>query len=424
MALARRLARLRSDAALFPRSFWILWWGTLVNRLGMLVVPFLTLYLTREQGLGTSEATLFLSGYGAGALVSSLVGGDLADRIGRRSTILLSLVGGAGAIVAVPFLDAAPALAAAVFAIGLFGEMYRPAVSAAVTDLVPDALRPRAFALLYWVINIGVAVAAAVGGFLVERSFVALFVIDGLTMIAFAGFIAWGVPESRPNAEEDATDDPDHGRPGGGLLRALTDPALLALTALPFLVGLCFYQAYTTLPLAMAEVGLAPTSYGIAIAANGALIALFALPIARRVETRPPGLVLAGSALLVAVGFGLQAPAASLAAFVAAIALWTFGEMAFFPVIPTVVSRLSPLRLRGAYQGVAGLAWGLAGIVAPAAGGWVLERFGNEALWLGCAGLALAATGGFLLAHRRFGDRMVAQTPNPTTSNRSTSTNP
>jgi MFS family permease len=413
MPLARRIARLRSDAALFPRSFWILWWGTLVNRLGMLVLPFLTLYLTREQGLRASEATLFLSGYGAGALISSLVGGDLADRIGRRATILLSLLGGAAAIVAVPFLDAIPALAAAVFAIGLFGEMYRPAVSAAVTDLVPDALRPRAFALLYWVINIGVAVASAVGGFLVERSFVALFVIDGLTMVTFAGFIALGVPESRPDPGTDPADDTEDGARGGSLLRAVTDPALQALTLLPFLVGLCFYQAYTTLPLAMAQVGLSPTAYGIAIAANGVLIALFALPIAHRVEKRPPGLVLAGSAFLVAVGFGLQAPAATLVAFVAAIALWTFGEMAFFPVIPTVVSRLSPLRLRGTYQGVAGLAWGLAGIVAPATGGWVLERFGNEALWLGCSGLALVATGGFLLAHRRFGGRMAVTPTDP-----------
>lgn len=408
MALAYRIARLRSDAALFPRSFWILWWGTLVNRLGLVVVPFLTLYLTGQRGLSASAAAFLLSGYGGGALVASLVGGDLADRIGRRRTILLSLVGGAATLVALPFVRPLPMLAGLVFLAGLAGEMYRPAVSAAVTDLVPDEHRGRAFALLYWVINVGTAVAPALGGFLVERSFVVLFVLDGFTMLAFAVFIALGVPESRPDPATSADAGETTGGPvRTGLLQAARDPALLALTGLSFLVVLLFFQAYTTLPLAMGLAGLGSTAFGLAVSANGALIVLLALSVARAVERRPPGLVLAGAAAVVAVGFGLHAPSATLLAFTAAVAVWTLGEMAFFPTQHALVARISPTHLRGSYQGLAGLAWGLGGIVGPAAGGLVLEGFGATALWLGCLAVGLVAAGGYLVLHRVFEQRLA-----------------
>ncbi|MEL7363554.1 MAG: MFS transporter, partial [Bacteroidota bacterium] len=63
-------SRLRAEVAAYPRAFWVLWVGTLVNRLGLVVVPFLTLYLTTERGLRPSMAAALLSGYGLGAFLS------------------------------------------------------------------------------------------------------------------------------------------------------------------------------------------------------------------------------------------------------------------------------------------------------------------------------------------------------------------
>jgi hypothetical protein len=39
-----------------PRAFWFLWTGTLVNRLGTMVLPFLALYLTDERGISVTTA--------------------------------------------------------------------------------------------------------------------------------------------------------------------------------------------------------------------------------------------------------------------------------------------------------------------------------------------------------------------------------
>jgi predicted MFS family arabinose efflux permease len=385
----------------------VLWVGTLVNRLGLVVLPFLTLYLTEQRGLSPSGAALLVAGFGAGAFAANLVGGGLSDRIGRRATMLMSLVGGAVMLLLIPFTSGIAVLGITVVLLGLFGEMYRPAVSAAVTDLVPDERRARAFALLYWAINVGAAVAPALGGFLAERSYTALFVLDAATMLGYAGFIAFGIPETRP-AEDDASEP---GAPPARMRDALRDPALLAITGLTFLVSLAFFQAFTTLPLAMRADGLTAADYGFAIAANGALIVLLSLPIARWAEGRAPALVLAGAAVVIGVGYGLQAPAASVLAYAMAVSVWTFGEMAVAPVAPAVVARLAPVRLRGGYQGAYGASWGLAALVGPALGGFVYDAAGPTVLWTACLGVGIVAAVGFLVLHQRFHERLAEPLP-------------
>src|SRR5437660_1725596 len=80
-----------------PPAAWVLFAGTFVNRFGTFVIPFLVLYLTRE-GYSMAQAGLALGFYGAGTLIASLAGGHLADRIGRRNTIALSMFSSAAAM--------------------------------------------------------------------------------------------------------------------------------------------------------------------------------------------------------------------------------------------------------------------------------------------------------------------------------------
>ena len=87
---------LRQNLRGLPREVWVLFIGAFVNRLGTFVLPFITLYLT-SRGYSVPQAGLGLAGYGLGAIGAQAVGGLLADRIGRRNTIVLSMLGGADA---------------------------------------------------------------------------------------------------------------------------------------------------------------------------------------------------------------------------------------------------------------------------------------------------------------------------------------
>src|SRR4030095_16565610 len=73
-----------------PSTYWLIWTGTLINRLGGFVIPFLTLYLTTQRAIPVSQAALMVSLFGAGAVLAQLSGGELTDRLGRRPVMLMS----------------------------------------------------------------------------------------------------------------------------------------------------------------------------------------------------------------------------------------------------------------------------------------------------------------------------------------------
>ena len=73
-----------------PPTYWLIWTGTLINRLGGFVIPFLTLYLTAQRAIPVSQAALMVSFFGAGSFIAQLSGGELTDRLGRRPVMLMS----------------------------------------------------------------------------------------------------------------------------------------------------------------------------------------------------------------------------------------------------------------------------------------------------------------------------------------------
>jgi MFS family permease len=406
----RLLHPLRGFAADLPRAFWVLWAGTLVNRMGTFVLPFLTLFLTARRGLTPATATLIVGLYGAGAFAATFTGGYLADRLGRRRTILVSLLAGAGALLLVLPARDPLLLATVVVAVGFTGELYRPAVAAAVADLVPPLGRPRAYSLLHWAANLGMSVGPVLGGLLASRSYLALFLVDAATMAAFAGLVAWRVAETRPAGEAGG----QGGSAGaGGLARALRDRRLVGVTLLALPVAMLFWQGFTVLPLGMAAKGLGATSFGLALSLNGAIIALFSLPIAVAVARLPRLPLMAAATVLVAVGMAAHGPASSFGAYAAAVVVWTLGEMAWVPVAPSLVADLAPPHLRGSYQGVYSASWGLAALLGPALGGAVFQRFGDTVVWAAGGTLALLAAAGFLALGRLFRPPAEAAEPAP-----------
>ena len=369
-----------------PPAFWLLFAGSLINRLGAFVLPLLALYLVRVQRFSPTQTGIVLSLYGLGSLCAGPLGGWLADRLGRRRTLLVALPWGAAAMLLVPAAHGLTAVGAAIFHLGLAGDLYRPAIHAAVADLCPPAARPRAFALLYWAVNLGFAISMAAGGFLARAGFGLLFVVDAATTLAYAALVALFLPETRAPARA----DPEPA--GGGFAEVLADDVLLAFLATQVLVGVLFIQSTSTLPLTLQARGLGPDRYGLVTALNGVLIVLLQPFVARLSARARRTRALALAALLTGLGFGLNAPDLGLAGAAASVAVWTIGEMVGMPITPALVADLAPARLRGRYQGLAQMSWGLCALLGPALGMALLEHGSARLLWAACLGVgALAA---------------------------------
>ncbi len=383
--------RERFDAVFgdLPRTYWLLIAGMFVNRVGAFVLPFLSLYLVDQEHLSTGEAGLVLSAWGIGSLAAAVLGGQLADRWGRKPTMLLSLCGGGGVLGALAAVHGVVALAVAGCALGAVAELYRPAVTAAITDVVRPDQRARAFAHLSWSFNVAFAISPLVAGLLVAHAGYAwLFVGDAATMLLAALLIAVAVHETKPNLARVAV-----GEPKTSTLRLiLNDGRLAALLVAAFLLGLIIIQVPAVLAHVMKEDGIDAEGFGRIVALNGLLIVLtqpWVVPLFERLGRMR---VLPCAALLFGAGFATHAVADGALGHALAIALWTSGEVALFPLCNALVADISPERFRGRCQGAYWMAWAAAYVVGPSLGLAVLDSSGVHGWGLGIAGIGLAAT--------------------------------
>jgi MFS family permease len=382
-----------------PRPFWVIFAGTIVNRLGQFVEPFLALYLVRGRSLSLTSTGAIVTCFGVGAFVSQPLGGWLADRVGRRATMVGGLLATAASMGLLAVARPLWLIAVTALLTGVAVDIYRPASSAAVGDLVDPVDRPRAFSLIYWGVNLGVSVSGVLGGVLAVHDWWILFVLDAATSVAFAVLIARGVPETRPERPEAES---------GGYGPVLRDRVAVTLSLLTLVGGVVYLQAYIALPLAMTRDGLSPAAYGVAYAVNPITV-LAVQPLTLRWLTgRPPALVYAASTLVLGVGFGLTVFAHNVLAYGATVFVWTLGEVAFNAIGPTIINTIAPESMRGRYNGLIGLAFGGAAMVAPLAGTWALGR-GRAVVWGGCFVVELTVAAGALLLAPALQRRMTVQ---------------
>jgi MFS family permease len=373
----------RRAAGGLPRPFWVLWAGTLINRLGMFVEPFLALYLSSARHLSLTLVGAVLASYGAGSVFSQLIGGAMADRIGRRATLTIGMLGNAGALIGLGYARGLGPLVAASVAVGLTVDMYRPASSALVADLVPAAERTRAFGLLFWAVNIGFSVAMVLGGTLARAGFTPLFWADAVTCAMF-GLLVWrAVPETLP-----AVSVNDH--PDGGFTVVLRDRLLVSFFLLMLIETTVYMQAFTTLPLAMSGSGLPAQAYGFAMAVNGIVIVALQPVAGAWLGRHDHAIVIACGIAFLGLGYALTALASTTWEYAGCVSVWTVGEILANATAVAVVSAMAPPRLRGRYNGVFGLAFSIGYLIAPIAGTRLLAH-GRPVLWLSCAAACAVA---------------------------------
>ncbi|MFI0976239.1 MFS transporter [Streptomyces sp. NPDC021093] len=396
-----------------PATFWLLWSGTLLNRLGTLVPAFLSLYLTAQARTPPGVLGILAGCWGAGALAGALAGGALADRVGPRGTILISQLAAVVALLPLLTVRQPGALAALVLLCGVSSTLHRASGTVVVSATVRASEHVRAFGLLYWAWNIGAAVSPVVSGFLLQTSAHWLVVLNVTTALLYSA-AALRLPGSagcgRP-CENDGN-EPTAGRTQ--VWSRATEPFRSAPVAPFLLLSFClaaiYLQKQSTLPLDMAGHGLSPRQYGLVMSLNGLLI-IAALPlVARLVKRIGSSAQFLWAALLLAIGFGSNALAHTPWTYAAAILVWTAGEILLVPQASAFLVRHAPEGRVGSYQGAYFFVWNLGLVLGAPLGMAILQGWGSRALWLGCLalGLAVAAVHGVTVLRR---GRCAAQRP-------------
>lgn len=394
--MLRAIVRSYRDAfSGLPRQVWVLALVLFVNRLGMMVMPFLALYLTGERGFTVAAAGRLVALYGVGSILGVTSGGWLTDRLGSRRVQLTSLCANALFLVLLAYARTPVTIGAAILAASFAGDAFRPANGAAITAAVGSAARARAFSLMSLAVSVGLTFGLPLGGRLAELDFVWLFRIDAGTAL-FAALVLWRFGERRRPRPAVAAPAPRVGR------SPWRDRSFLLVVLLLCATATVLFQLFGALPVFLKhDLGFGESRVGLALALNSVLIILFEMQIVRRVERRDPLPLIALGSLVICLGYGLNAFAQGTALALVSITVWSLGEMLFFPLGASYATHRAPEGAVGRYLGVYHLAFASSFALAPLTGTWVYQHHGPRVLWAGCAGLGVLVAAAHWALQRR-----------------------
>lgn len=366
------LDRFKSSFESYDRRVWVLFISQLIVAIGFSVVmPFLAIYLHDRLGVAMSlVGAVFLVGAVMAAL-GQLIGGTLADRWGRRRVMVVSVSsrGAAFVLVSIAIAGAEGFLLISILVIISFflGSMFDPAANAMIADVVEKGKRLEAFGLLRVGTNIGWALGPMLGGFLAAISYSTLFLLTAFTSGVSAVLIFLMISESLRKEAVDTV-------LGKGFASVFKNRNFTLLCITTFILFIVVSQMSSTLSVfANQAIGLMEVEIGYLYSINGAMVAIFQVPLARFLGRYKISRVLTMGAIIYTIGYFLVGLAPAFFFLAICMIIITTGELIVSPSSMNLVANLSPESERGKYMGTFGLSLASGWSMGPFVGGLLID---------------------------------------------------
>lgn len=370
-----------------PHNMWVLFYTTLINRSGTMVIPFLVLYLTQKIGVTASEAGTALLIYGIGGFISSPITGKIADKIGALRVMKFSLLGTSAVIFIYGFITNYYLILVFSFIFAAINEAFRPANLSLISGIVTPAQRRISFALNRLGINIGMSIGPVIGGFLILLDYHFLFYVNAIASLA-AGIYLTLTPW--PSVVKDESSDGETSSKPKLHSSVFSDTKFLFFLLAIIPAQLVFFQHIGGLPLYIVDdLKYSTAAFGLLTAINTVLIIIIEVPLNNAMSNMAYGRSMFIGALFAAIGFGAMAVARDITPLVISIIIWTIGEMIFFPVTAAYASEVAPPQKRGEYMGYFQMTFSFAFSAGPWLGTVVYEKYGSVILWIGALAMGL-----------------------------------
>ncbi|MDO3703633.1 MFS transporter [Micromonospora sp. C28SCA-DRY-2] len=355
--------------------------GTLLSAIGRgLTLPFLFIYLTDVRGLTDARAGLVIGWYGAVTLALSPVGGTLIDRFGARRVVIPCLLIEAVGTGSLALVDSTGSAFLVMTVIAVGSSAIWSGQNTILASLTDDGERQRVFGLNFALLNLGIGVGGLTSGAIVDTgrpvTFQLIYLLDAFTYLMPA-LILLTLPGVGHRL---ATRTAEGKAPSGGYLTVLRDRPFRRLVIFGLVLTTCGYAqievGFTAYAVRVAEV--TPRVVAWALAANTVMIVLAQLVVIRRMEgrSRTGGLAVVGAVFATAwlvLGFAgvIGTGNALLAALcvMACSAIFGFGETMLSPVMPALTNALATDELRGRYNAMSSMIFGISGVIGPVTAG-------------------------------------------------------
>ncbi|KYG72694.1 MDR family MFS transporter [Roseivirga echinicomitans] len=363
------------------------WWLaliTLINRAGTMVIPFLSLYLTQNEGFSLSQVGWIMTAFGLGSVVGTWVGGKLTDVIGYYKVMAFSLSVSGIMFVSVQFLHGFYLICAGIFLLMAVADMFRPAVFVALSAYSKPQNKTRSVTLIRLAINLGFSLGPAFGGLIITSlSYSALFWVDGTTCILASILLLWVLnPKKAKILDEVKNANPKS---------AYTDTTYWIFFVGLVLFGFTFVQYFSTVPLFYKEIHhLSESQIGLILGLNGFLIFAFEMPLIKYFESRSFSMVenIVIGVVLICLSFVLLILSSWAGILIIGMILMTFGEMLAFPFSNAFAMKRAKRGNQGEYMALYSIAFSVSHIFGHNTGMQFVDNFGFDNTWYLTAGMA------------------------------------
>lgn len=359
------------------REVWLLALITFINRAGTMVIPFLSLYLTKNRGFSLEEVGWILTFFGLGSVAGAWLGGRLVDRIGHYKTMALSLLISGVFFIFLQFPSSFWGICAGIFMVMLVADAFRPAVFVAINAYSKPQNRTRSVTLIRLAINLGFSAGPAVGGLIIAGAgYSGLFWVDGITCI-LAGFLLLRLLHPKK-----AYENPKEIIAFPKLM--LKDKPYLIFIGAMVLFGFVFLQYFSTMPLFYARVHhLSELEIGILLGLNGFLIFLLEMPLIKYLESKvaSPLIHVTAGMVLVALSFLLINLTGWTGILVVGMIFLSLGEMIAFPFSNSFALKRAEGGKQGSYMALYSIAFSTGHIFGHNSGMQLIGKWGYAITW-------------------------------------------
>jgi predicted MFS family arabinose efflux permease len=361
-----------------PTEVWWLSLITLINRAGTMVIPFLSLYLTKDRGFSLELVGWTMTAFGLGSVFGAYIGGWLTDKIGPFKTMVFSLASSGVFYILMMFAQSFWAIAIMIFIVVLLADLFRPASFTALRAYTTEANQTRSTSLIRLSINLGFSAGPAIGGYLIYHfGYSSLFWVDGITSLLATLLLMYILHPKRSTQIEKQVFDT---KPAS----AYSDHFYLYFVFGLVLFAFVFLQYFSTLPYYYSEdYGLSEKSIGLLLGFNGLLIFAIEMPVVHYLEKRNSNAlhyVFMGAVLLLLSFIVLQF-GHHVSLLWIGITLMSLAEVIAFPFANSFALSRSKRGRTGQYMALFSLSFSIAHIFAHNSGFQLIAHVGFNLTW-------------------------------------------
>lgn len=370
-----------------PKEVYIIFLSRIINALGCFVMPLLTLILKEKIGLSEQMTGFYISISGLLFIPASMLGGKLADFIGRKKVIVVfdSL-----AIIFYTICGLMEPTINMIYILMLAGAAMNaagPAHDSLMADLTTPETREGAYSLSYMGWNIGFAIGPAIGGMLYENHLRFVFFGDAFTALLALTLVVFFVKETIGETKKEITDENRalEKREEGSIFEVLIRrPILIYFALIVFGYNFIYSQWSYLMPMHILEkFPLHKAEYFGRLASLNGIIVMVFTPIITRIfyKTKHIRKMIYGG-ILYTIGFGMLGFFNTLMDFVISCFIFTLGEIVITISTMPFIANHTPASHRGRMSSVVPIIFGMGYMLGPITMGTILNYISIDGGWI------------------------------------------